>query len=90
MTITAPKSYEYHGDLPDGTMLFSNKKYSIAITLDEQDQIVSVNARGIGRTKESAALHELQKFGITKIERFFPWHRHNAIYFRILNEQKKE
>ena len=90
MTITVPKGYESHGSLPDGTMLFSNKEYSISIKLDEQDQIVSVNARGISRTKESAALHELQKFSITAVERFFPQHRHNAIYFRILNEQKKE
>ncbi len=85
MIITAPKSYEYHGDLPDGTMLFSSKKYSVAITLSAHEQIVSVNRRGISRIKEADAVAELIKFGIKKFERFNPEHHHNAIYFRILN-----
>lgn len=85
MTITTPKSYKYHGTLPDGTMLFSNKNYSVAITLSAHEQIVSINRRGISRAKEADAVAELIKFGIRKFERFSPEHRHNAIYFRISN-----
>lgn len=86
MIITAPKNFKAHGTLPDGTMLFSNKNYSVAVTLDKQEPIVSVNARGISRTKESDAVEILRKFGITHFERFSPRHRHNAVYFKILNE----
>lgn len=90
MTITTPKSYEYHGDLPDGTMLFSSKKYSVAITISAHEQIVSIKRRDISRTKEVDAVAELIKFGIRKFERFSPWHRHNAIYFRILSQPQGE
>lgn len=85
--IVVPKGFVHHGTLPDGTDLFSNHRYSVAITLraDGATTLISVNRRSINKTKLEEAEKVVREFGVSEFSRMIPAHRSNAIYFIVPN-----
>lgn len=92
MIITVPRDFAQHHfysngmRVPANLQLFEGQKHSVVVELDKYFPCISVGNLSGRKIKESDAIGVIQKFGVTKFERFHPPHPHTAIYFKILNE----